>query len=357
VSAATEPAPIEEPTGLEFAQVVVSASADGIVAVDDQGIIRLCNPAAEALLARSATQLVGSEFGFPLADGVAEIDLVLPRRHSRVVEMRVTSTTWDNKRLHVAALRDVTQRRQLEAGLETALERQNTVVAMAAHELRNPLAAIAVLAHTLRDRNTRLTNEQRADIIDRIAERTDRLQALLRKLLTAARIDAAGPAATPEPVPVLEFLLEHLAAFEPKDADVRVACDPQLVALVDRAHLGEMLTNHLENALAYGRPPVDIQVTGYHNRVEIRVCDHGPGVSAAFAPRLYERFSRDPLAQQHCEGSGLGLWIVRNLARANSGEAWYEADQDNGACFCLRLRRARPDDQTNSNGPVRSPKT
>jgi len=64
-------APVEETSASEFIQVVVSASADGIVAVDDQGIIRLCNPAAEELLARPATQLVGREFGFPLAEGVA----------------------------------------------------------------------------------------------------------------------------------------------------------------------------------------------------------------------------------------------------------------------------------------------
>jgi signal transduction histidine kinase len=332
-------APVEETSASEFIQVVVSASADGIVAVDDQGIIRLCNPAAEELLARPATQLVGREFGFPLAEGVAEIDLVLPRRRSRVVEMRVTSATWNDRRVHVVALRDMTRRRHLEAELEAALERQNSVIAVAAHELRNPLAAIAALAHTLRDSNATLNEDQRADMIERIAERTDRLQALMRKLLTASRIDAASQVAADQGVPILEFLLEHLSEFEPKNIDVRLSCAPDLLAVVDRGDLGEILTNYLENAVAYGRPPVEIRVTSHKNQVEIRVRDHGPGVPPAFIPRLFERYSRDPHAQLTTEGSGLGLWIARNLAHANGGEAWYEPSQDNGACFSIRLRR------------------
>jgi signal transduction histidine kinase len=327
---------VEAGTIHEFTEIVVSASPDGIVAVDDDGTIRLCNPAAEALLGRPATELVGRQFGFPLAEGVAEIDLVLPRRRSRVVEMRVTSTIWENKRLHVASLRDITRRRQLEADLETALERQNNVVAVAAHEMRNPLTAIAVLAHTLRDPNATLSEDQRADVIDRIAERTNHLQALVRKLLSASMIETLSQA-VPQRVPVLEFLLEHLSNFEPKNADVRLSCDPKLAAVVDRAHLGEILTNYVENAVAYGRPPVEIRVARRNNRVEIRVRDHGPGVGADFIPHLFERYSRDPHARQNTQGSGLGLWIVHNLAHANNGEAWYETGRNGGACFCLRL--------------------
>ncbi|HEY7431949.1 MAG TPA: histidine kinase dimerization/phospho-acceptor domain-containing protein, partial [Streptosporangiaceae bacterium] len=88
----------------------------------------------------------------------------------RVVEMRAT-TTLEGRRLHIAALRDVTQRKQAERDLQAALERQNVVVAVAAHELHNPLAAISVLAHVLQDQHDRITSAQRARIIDQIAER------------------------------------------------------------------------------------------------------------------------------------------------------------------------------------------
>src|SRR5258708_5757918 len=78
----------------DVSNMIVSASADGIVAVDGRGIIRVCNPAAGELFARSTEKLVGTPFGFPIPTGRAtDIDLILPGGGTRVVEMRVTTTT------------------------------------------------------------------------------------------------------------------------------------------------------------------------------------------------------------------------------------------------------------------------
>ncbi|MEU8272149.1 ATP-binding protein [Sphaerisporangium sp. NPDC049002] len=322
----------------DITDAIVSASADGIVAVDESGIIRLCNPAAADLFARDAGELIETPFGFPIVAGeAAEIDLMLPGGGRRVVEMRVTATTLEGENLYVAALRDITRQRHLERELEAALERQNVVVAIAAHELHNPLAAISVLVDVLRDRLAALAEEQRADIIDRIAERTARLQVLVRKLLTASTIDAQGASAALERVPVLEFLLERLGELDTRARDVRLSCRPDLVALVDRKEFAAMMENYLDNAFAYGRPPVEVPVSGDAVSIEIRVCDHGAGVPEPFIPRLFERFSRGPSAEPETEGTGLGLWIVRSLARANGGDAWYDRE---AGCFCLRLRRA-----------------
>ncbi|WP_189217683.1 MULTISPECIES: PAS domain-containing sensor histidine kinase [Streptomyces] len=322
----------------------MSGAPDGIVAVDEEGVIRLCNPAAAELFGRPATELVGAPFGFPVvAEEAAEIDLVLPSGAARVVDMRVTATNAAGERLHIATLRDVTERRSAERELEAALERQDAVVAVAAHELRGPLAAISVLAHTLRDAGARLTEEQRTDIAERVIERTERLQTLVRRRLTAARIDARATHVAPQPVPVLEFVLERLAELGEHAAQVDVSCPPGAVAYVDRGDFREMLVNYLENAFTYGRPPVGIHVTEPAAHLEVRVRDHGPGVPPDFVPRLFRRFSRAPDAVRNAEGTGLGLWIVRALARAGGGDAWYEpVAAEGGAAFCLRLRRGPP---------------
>jgi signal transduction histidine kinase len=329
----------------DISKMIVSASADGIVAVDERGIIRVCNPAAGELFARSAKELVGTPFGFPIPTGRAtDIDLILPGGGTRVVEMRVATTTLDRESLLVVVLRDVTRHRQLERDLEAALERQNIVVGVAAHELQNPLFAIAVLLDVLRDRRGVLTKEQRVEIIDSIAERTDRLQTLMRKLLTASRIDAEAVHTALERVPVLEFILEVLGEFGEKSQDVRVSCTPDLVAFVDRGEFAEMLNNYLDNAFAYGRSPIEVRASGQADWVEVRVCDAGSGVPEAFVSRLFVRFSREPHVAEEAEGTGLGLWIVRSLANANDGDAWYEPNPDGGSCFCLRLPRADSSD-------------
>jgi signal transduction histidine kinase len=326
----------------DISQLIVAASADGIVAVDDQGIIRVCNQAAQELLARPAGELVGAPFGFPVVAGrAAEVELMLPGGGERVVEMRATTATLEGQRLHIAALRDVTHRKQAERDLQAALEHQNVVLAIAAHELHNPLAAISVLAHVLQDQHDTMTAAQRARIIDQIAERTARLQLLVRKLLTASSIDAAGPRPVPGPVPVLEIIVEQLADINAKPGEIQVSCPPDLTVIADRAEISTMLANYLDNALTYAGPPVEIQAAERDGCAEIRVTDHGPGVPASFIPHLFERFTRAPETEHKADGTGLGLWIVRTFAHANSGDAWYEPSRAGGSSFCLRLPLAQ----------------
>lgn len=320
-------------------QIIISAAADGIVAVDDDGVVVACNPAAEELFSRSAADLVGGLFGYPLGEAVTEISLVLPGGSTRTVEMRVSSTTWNAKPLRVAALRDVTRRRQVEQDLEAALLRRNVAVEVTAHQVRNPIAAIRTLVDVLRDRSVTLSEEQRIDMLDQIAERITHVQALGRNLLVASRIEATGAAVAPEPVPVLQVLLERVAHVGEQPREVRLSCPPDLVALVDRFEFGEMLTNYLDNARTHGRPPIDIRAVGVDNHIEVRVTDAGPGVPDALVPVLFDRFTRGTPADRETEGMGLGLWIVRTLARANGGDAWYEPAGDGGSCFVLKVRR------------------
>jgi signal transduction histidine kinase len=332
---------VTRPGGPQAERAIISASADGIVAVDERGRIRVCNPAAEELFGRPAEELVGTPFGYPIvADDATEVALMLPHGGERIVEMRVTSTRLEGERLHVAALRDVTHRRRVEQELERALEQQHTVAAMVAHELRNPLAAISTLTDILRDPCVSLTAEQRAEAIERIADRTACLKAMVAKLLTASKIDVAAVRPPPERVPVLELTIERLAELGERSGDIRVWCDPYLTACANRDELSEMLVNCLENAFAYGCPPISVRATGIGDRISLTVEDSGPGVSADFVPRLFDRFSRGPTVGPRTAGSGLGLWIVRNLARANDGEVHYETGERGGARFRLDLRRS-----------------
>ncbi len=325
-------------TEADISRMIVAASADGIVAVDDQGIIRVCNQAAEELLGRPAAELIGAPFGFPVVAGrAAEVELMLPGGGERVVEMRATTTTLEGQRLHIAALRDVTHRKKAELALQAALEHQNVIVAIAAHELHNPLAAISVLAHVLQDQHDTMTSAQRAGIIDQIAERTVRLQLLVRNLLTASSIDTAGVRPLPGRVPVLEVIVEQLAEIGTKPGEIQVSCSPGLTVIADRAEFSMMLANYLDNAVAYGGPPIEIRAAEREGYAEIRVADHGPGVPAPIIPRRFERFTRAPGTEHKAEGTGLGLWIVRNFALANGGDAWYEPSGTGGSCFCLHL--------------------
>jgi signal transduction histidine kinase len=330
--------------------VIVSAAADGIVVVDHRGIILMCNPAASELLGHSEEQLVGQPFGHPImVTEPTELELALPDGGHRVVEVRATTTVMEEATVYVAALRDITQRRQDEQALHSALDEQTTAVAVAAHQLDNPLSAICLMVHRLRVGRTSLSEEEQARILDFIAESTEHLQTLLHRYTTVTRIDAQGAHPTAGALPLLDAILQRLSVFGEHSHDVCLNCDRDLAVLTDPVDFSEMLGNYLDNALSYGRPPFEISVTKRGEAADVRVVDHGPGVPESFTNRLFERFSR---AATDGQGSGLGLWIVRHLARAHGGDAWYEPRPGGGSCFCLRLRLARTEeDETGRHRP------
>jgi K+-sensing histidine kinase KdpD len=335
----TSPRRHEASDQTELGLAILEASADGVVAIDDHGTIRFRNQAAVQLLGPSAGDLVGSAFGHELTPGQAtEIELVGPGG-PRVLDVRTTSTTVAGERLSIAVLRDMTQRKQSEHDLTAALDRQSAALAVAAHELHSPLAAIGVLAHVLSDLQVAMNTAERANLAERITDLAGRLQMLLRRLLTSMQIEANTARAAPEPVRVLEVIIDQLALISAEPKAMQVRCAPGVSAAVDRAELTMMLANYIDNALSYAEPPIEITGAESDDWTEIEVRDSGPGVSKAFEPLLFERFARAPEAERQAAGIGLGLWIVRTLARSAGGDAWYEPAKGGGSRFLLRLPR------------------
>ena len=333
-----DPPDTSETSTDDMIRATVAAAADAIMAVDDRGIIRFGNHAAADLLGLPAHDLPGRRLGHDLIAGRAlEIELKVPGRGMRVLDARTAATKISGERIRIAVLRDVTQRKQSDLALKAAVEQQSAALAVAAHELNSPLAAIGVLAHVLDDEQASMALPERAKIAERIAELANRLQMVMRRLLTCARIEAGGSRGEPEPVRVLEVIIDQLAVAEAAPGAVSVSCSPGLTTAVDRAELAMMLANYVDNALTYGKQPVEIVAAEKDGWAVIEVTDHGPGVPRSFEPLLFERFARAPDAGRKAAGIGLGLWIVRMLARANGGDAWYEPRDGGGSRFVLRL--------------------
>ncbi|HEX9064744.1 MAG TPA: ATP-binding protein [Streptosporangiaceae bacterium] len=330
----------------QASEVILTATADGVLAIDENGLVRYCNPAAEELLGQPAGSLTGRRFAdlAGLTPGLpSELELNLSGGTDRVLDLRVSTAALNGHQLRIAAMRDITYRRQSERSLEAALERQSAALAVAGHELRSPLAAIGVLAHVLADDQIALGPADRAAVATRVAEHAGRLQLLVSRLLTSAQIDAETARPAGSPVGLATVIGEQLhAAARPGAHEVTVSCPDDLTVLADRDDLATMVANYVDNALTYARPPVAITASAADGAAVIEVCDNGPGVPDSYVPRLFERFSRAPDAGLCGEGVGLGLWIVRTLARANNGEAWYERGPGGGSRFCLRLPLADP---------------
>jgi signal transduction histidine kinase len=124
-----------------------------------------------------------------------------------------------------------------------------------------------------------------------------------------------------------------------------------VVAWVDPVHLTQVITNLLTNAAKYGADEVLVSATSSHGRVGISIADNGPGVEPDFVPYLFDRFSRSAAARSGRQrGSGLGLYIVRDLLAANGGTVRYATSLSGGAEFRIDLQATRGETSAQRRG-------
>jgi signal transduction histidine kinase len=220
-------------------------------------------------------------------------------------------------------------------------EAMQDFVAIASHDLRTPVSVVQGAAVMLGDHWDEIDEEEKRSFVSAIRRQIVLLDRLIGDLLTVSKLDVEELDVVPEAVDVLRLTKEAVDTVA-RDVSVEIVSDGQTFVLADPEHVTRMLQNYLTNALVYGAPPYQLEISGHSDWVTIRLTDQGPGVADDFAPMLFQKFARaDKKKSKATEGTGLGLSIVRGLARANGGDAWYEPAPSGGACFVVRLPAGR----------------
>ena len=241
---------------------------------------------------------------------------------------------------------DAERRQRSDAELSNAaLSRANRqvadLVAMLSHDLRTPLTVINGYAALALQRWPELDEAQRRGFVERVGRAGHVLQELLDDTLAASAFDAGGLRPRPRAVDVGAVVRDVLETLAHPLPGLQLAVPEGSPAVhVDSGHLKQVLSNVVSNAAKYGAAPYRIEVVSDPDAVVLRVVDRGAGVPADFAPHLFERYSRSDAARTGPQaGTGLGLFIARELLRANGGEITYEGHPGGGAAFVLRLPR------------------
>jgi signal transduction histidine kinase len=229
-------------------------------------------------------------------------------------------------------------------GLEQA---KSDFVSVASHELRTPIAVVHGIAVTLHVRGDDLRVDQLRDLRAALVEQTVRLRTLAEQLLDLSRVDSGILGVRHErfrPWERLDTLLARLAPY--RRGEVTVDIDPELELESDPLAFERVVSNLLDNALRYGRPPIQVRTEDGHG-FRLVVEDCGEGVSPDFVPQLFERFTRsDESRSRRSEGAGLGLAIAASFASAIGGTLSYEPADPSGA----RFRFVLPSSAAATNG-------
>ncbi len=228
--------------------------------------------------------------------------------------------------------------------LEAANAFKVDLMGMLGHEIGNPLTAIQGYAQVGAEALAADDDDLAARSIEVIATNSTRIRTVLHEILTTVTSDGGSLTARPRPC-LLEPHLLLAAGTQPSGRQPVVECPPDLAALVQPEHLDQMLANLVSNAAKYGGGATCLRAAALPatQHVEIEVTDRGPGVPRTFEERLFQRFSRSADTAGHVVGTGLGLFITRELARANGADVRYRRGRAEGATFVLTLRTVAGD--------------
>ena len=231
-----------------------------------------------------------------------------------------------------------------EAAARGSEERVRRFVADASHELRTPLTTIRGFAELYRQG----ASDQPAELMRRIEEQAIRMGLLVEDLLLLARLDQQRPLEQ-RPVDLLGVTADAVHDARAVAPDRRIelltshdGASAPLVVIGDQARLRQVVVNLMGNALTHtpAGTPVEVRVRSVLEgtpRAVVEVVDHGPGLTAEQAQRVFERFYRADPARSHDGGTGLGLAIVAALVAAHGGTVEVDTHPGSGATFRVLL--------------------
>jgi PAS domain S-box-containing protein len=359
---------------------IVNSSHDAIVSKTLDGIITSWNRSAELLFGYTAQEAIGQSIRMIIPpERQAEEDYVLSqiRRGELVDHFETVRVSKDGRRLDISLTispvrdsrgvivgaskiaRDITDRKRLEREREELLAREqharqradeavkvrDEFIAIAAHELRNPLNVLHLCLQMLH-RASR--HPEKALEVPAIAEKSqaqlDRFSALVDRLLDVTRARSGNFDLHPERFNLGGLVTEVAERFRseyPRTA-ITVEVDANIEGDWDRLRIDQVVTNLVSNALKYGGgKPIRVGAYVQDRDALLMVRDHGTGISPDNIERVFELFERIAPDRKN-KGLGIGLWITKRIVEEHGGRITVESELCKGSTFIVRLPLENP---------------
>jgi PAS domain S-box-containing protein len=338
------------------AALVIGSIADGVLLVDDARIVQLWNPAAESITGLPRDAVLGRplEEAIPGWSAIAQSLVIAKDPSSSYVRATTVPVDIGGNELWLSirgvgfaegtvyAFHDLTEEHRLE-------QLKADFIATVSHELRTPLASVHGAAKTLQRDDVVVGGEIFKRLLAVISEQSERLATMVNDILLASRVDSRELELATERVDVSAVAAEVLAAVRALAAEgltLELVAPPQLPPVFcDGDKLRQILTNLVANAAKYspsgGRIEVELKTRA--DELDIAVRDEGLGIAAAEQSLIFEKFYRaDARMTRGVSGSGLGLYISRELVNRMGGTISVESELGEGSTFLVTLPLSPP---------------
>lgn len=339
-------------------QKVIDKNVDGIIVINEQGMIEYTNPAAELILEKQSGALVGAYFEWPLND-TGESEITIQGKDGKSIKtlaMRHTASEWNHRAAFIICCKDITQEKKLRQ-LEEELIANSKYVKMLSHEIRTPLAIITGALENLIDQDTITQSEDSANFLKIALRNSRRLASIIHNVLELSRLESGKARISLNKIDVNAIIheIKQSFAYYAEKPQIKIM-DDELSELppvqADTELIGQIINNLICNAIRYAKTKVMISSVAHHlknkSKQAITVCvaDDGPGIPPEELPNLFNRFiqlKRARTASKDYKGTGLGLAICEEIVKLHNGEIWAESQYGFGSRFFFTLPKWNQD--------------
>ncbi len=359
-------------------KMILNTTPEGYFAVDEQGRIRVVNPAFCRLLGYTRDEILS--MGVPdfevmenpaeVAEHIEKIDQtghdIFDSKHRCKdgtvidVEVSVNKVELAGEKMFYAFVRDISARIENERELIAARDEaqranyaKSEFLSRMSHELRTPMNAILGFSQILRLQ--KLTQSQQ-DFIDEIITAANHLLVLIDELLDLSRIEAGNMALAIEAIDVKNVLQRAIKIVQPilteRQIKLHIDCQQSMLMLADRTRLLQIFVNLLSNAAKYNKPNGDIRIecrSVDEHMLRVYVADTGIGIAAENIDKLFQSFERLGAEKTGIDGTGVGLALSQQLAQLMGGNLGVTSTQGEGSTFWVDMPLAKHTNQARLN--------
>lgn len=334
------------------AEAVVTYTANGVLSVDFEGRITVCNPAAEKMFGRKKSSLLGHKiedcdlhpelarlaYECMSSEAPLQLEIKLPGWPLRVIAIRAvavhgTHSSDDSAMIVIQDMSEV-RRRQMH---------EREFVGNVSHEFRTPITAVRTTAEALIS-GAKNDPEVVDKFLNTIITESERLSALIDDLLELAKRDYGIAGNQKAHVSIAEIIERAVEITRPlaqqKDIFVNMDVPDDLVEYCDETQMAQLVRNLVDNAIKYTPEGGRVEVTAREDdfNVVISVKDTGIGIPHGEIDRIFERFYRiDKARSRRMGGTGLGLAIVKDIVDSYGGTINVDTQLGSGSTFTITL--------------------